>query len=413
MKKFWKAITSLALMLLIPVSLASTAFAASPAITFRGFSGGFEFRPGSEYTETDLFDNFKNVMPGDTVTETVTFTNAAADSDYVNLYIRAETHDETANPLSGKVAETETAASMADFLSRLSMKVWNGAELIYAASPNELDGLKTDRFLGAFSAGETAVLTVELSVPADLGNEYANRVGEVDWVFHVESFNESQLSVRKVWSDGNENHRGETVTVNLLRDGKVRRTRELSAENGWACTFGNLAEGYTWTVEEAQVPEGYTVSYATVGTRTTITNTRTDTPPDQPNPPEPSQPRSLTVRKAWSGDSGKGRPDAVTVTLYNGGAAYETVRLGAWNDWSYTWTDLDPQGNWQVTETNIPKDYTPSYKAEGDTVTITNTRTLIQTGQLNWPIAVLGGLGLVMISLGGIMIFRKKKNRRV
>ena len=47
MKKFWKAITSLALMLLIPVSLASTAFAASPAITFRGFSGGFEFRPGS------------------------------------------------------------------------------------------------------------------------------------------------------------------------------------------------------------------------------------------------------------------------------------------------------------------------------------------------------------------------------
>ena len=91
-------------------------------------------------------------------------------------------------------------------------------------------------------------------------------------------------------------------------------------------------------MEEAQVPEGYTVSYATGGSRTTITYTRTDTPPDQPNPPEPSQPRSLTVRKAWSGDSGKGRPDAVTVTLYNGGAAYETVRLGAWNDWSYTWT---------------------------------------------------------------------------
>ena len=46
-------------------------------------------------------------------------------------------------------------------------------------------------------------------------------------------------------------------------------------------------------------------------------------------------------------------------------------------------------------------------------VTVTNTATLIQTGQLNWPIAVLGGLGLVLISLGGIMIFRKKKNRRV
>ena len=70
--------------------------------------------------------------------------------------------------------------------------------------------------------------------------------------------------------------------------------------------------------------------------------------------------------------------------------------------------DLDPQGNWQVTETNIPKDYTPSYKAEGDTVTITNTRTLIQTGQLNWPIWLLGGGGLTLV-LAGAVLLRKKK----
>ena len=42
-------------------------------------------------------------------------------------------------------------------------------------------------------------------------------------------------------------------------------------------------------------------------------------------------------------------------------------------------------------------------------VTITNTKTLIQTGQLNWPVWVLGGAGIVLISLGGAMLLKKKK----
>lgn len=408
MKKSFKAITSLVLMLLVVMSMSVTAFAASPSITFEGFSKGFDFRPGSEYTETDLFGSFKNVMPGDTVTETITFTNSATDCDFVNLYMRAEAHDETDNPLSPKVAEKESVATMTEFLSKLSMKVWNGTELIYDASPDQLDGLKSNKLLGTFRTGETATLKVELSVPIELDNKYANRVGEVDWIFHVEAYNESQLSVRKVWSDGNANHANDSITVNLLKDGKVESSQELNAANGWAYTFDRLLEGHTWTVEEAEVPAGYTVSYNTVGTLTTITNTK-KTPPKPDPDPDPSYPLDVVVRKVWSSDDGKDRPDSVTVTLYNGDVPYETVRLGAWNNWTYTWKDLSAYGNWQVIETNIPKGYVPSYSVSGNVVTITNTRSLIQTGQLNWPIWVLGGAGLVLVSLGGAMLVKKKR----
>ena len=408
MKKSFKAITSLVLMLLVVMSMSVTAFAASPSITFEGFSKGFDFQPGSEYTETDLFGSFKNVMPGDTVTETITFTNSATDCDFVNLYMRAEAHDETDNPLSPKVAEKESVATMTEFLSKLSMKVWNGTELIYDASPDQLDGLKSNKLLGTFRTGETATLKVELSVPIELGNEYANRVGEVDWIFHVEAYNESQLSVRKVWSDGNANHANDSITVNLLKDGKVESSQELNAANGWAYTFDRLLEGHTWTVEEAEVPAGYTVSYNTVGTLTTITNTK-KTPPKPDPDPDPSYPLDVVVRKVWSSDDGKDRPDSVTVTLYNGDVPYETVRLGAWNNWTYTWKDLSAYGNWQVIESNIPKGYVPSYSVSGNVVTITNTRSLIQTGQLNWPIWVLGGAGLVLVSLGGAMLVKKKR----
>ena len=407
MKKSCKAIFSLVLMLLMVMSLASTALAASPSITFKGFTSGFDFQPGSEYTETDLFGNFKGVMPGDTVTETITFTNSATDCDFVNLYMRAEAHDETDNPLSPKVAEKESVATMTEFLSKLSMKVWNGTELIYEASPDELDGLKTNRLLGTFRTGETATLKVELSVPIELDNKYANRVGEVDWIFHVEAYNESQLSVRKVWSDGNANHANDSITVNLLKDGKVESSQELNAANGWAYTFDRLVEGHTWTVEEAEVPAGYTVSYNTVGTMTTITNTRNYTPPDLP---DPTYPLNISVRKVWSNDNLKERPDSVTVTLYNGDVAYDSVRLGAWNNWSYSWKDLNAYGNWQVIETNIPRGYTPYYSVNNGVVTITNSRTLIQTGQLNWPIWVLGGAGLVLI-LGGAVVLGKKKRK--
>ena len=404
MKKSCKVVFSLVLMLLIVMSLSSTAFAAAPSITFKGFTSGFDFQPGSEYTETDLFNSFKNVMPGDTVTETITFTNSASDCDFVNLYMRAEAHDETANPLSPKVAEKETVAAMTEFLSKLSMKVWNGTELIYDAAPNELGGLGSNKFLGTFRSGETATLKVELSVPIDLDNKFADRIGEVDWIFHVEAYNESQLSVRKVWSDGSANHTSDSITVNLLKDGKVEKSQVLNAENNWAYTFDRLAEGHTWTAEEAAVPAGYTVSYKTEGTETTITNTKNDTPPTPP-----TYPLDITVHKVWSNDNGKARPSSVTVTLYNGDIAYDRVRLSAHNNWTYTWKDPNAYGNWQVIETNIPKGYVPSYSVSGNIVTVTNTRSLIQTGQLNWPIWVLGGAGLALVALGGAMLVKKKK----
>ncbi len=181
--------------------------AADSTITFHGNSTGFDFHPGSEYTQTDLFDNFKNAMPGDKLTETITVTNQAGDCDYVKIYMRAEAHDEQGNPLTYDEAfeaadgkdqadidgqRDETVATMADFLAQLSMKVYEGERLIYNASPDELDGLASNIHLCILRPGQTTTLTVELEVPIELGNEYANRIGEVDWVFTVEGFDDPE-----------------------------------------------------------------------------------------------------------------------------------------------------------------------------------------------------------------------------
>ncbi len=200
MKKI-KSFTTLLIAFLLVFSLAVPAFAAASSVVYEGHNI-FGFGPGSEFTDTDLFDNFKGVMPGDVLTETVTVRNEASCCDFVKIYMHAKVHG-TENPLSPEVAKYETVVSMEDFLSQLSMTVWNGNTKIYEASPDELDGLRTNVLLGTFRRNQGTTLTVQLNVPAELGNEYEYRVGEVDWVFVVEEYDDANPDIPKT---GDESH---------------------------------------------------------------------------------------------------------------------------------------------------------------------------------------------------------------
>ena len=157
------------------------------------------------------------------------------------------------------------------------------------------------------------------------------------------------------------------------------------------------------------VPDGYTATYATEDNKIFITNYM------DYNPAIPAGPIDLSIRKIWVDENDERgiRPDFVSVTLYKGNRAAAKVFLGDWNDWSYTWSDLDGNADWSVIETGIPKDYTPSYRTKGNVITITNTSKLIQTGQLNWPIPVFGSLGILLVFFGILMMRKKKKNENV
>ena len=43
-------------------------------------------------------------------------------------------------------------------------------------------------------------------------------------------------------------------------------------------------------------------------------------------------------------------------------------------------------------------------------MTVTNSTSLIQTGQLNWPIPVLGGCGVILLVLGAVYSRKKKRS---
>ena len=185
MKRTAIKLFTLIVLLLMLVPVAVPVFAADAQVVFEGGAEKFVFLPGSEYSDTDLFDNFKNIMPGDSRTQTVVVTNKYRGFDRINVYLRAFPHSES-NPLSDVVASTENIASMQDFLSRLSMVIRANGRVIYSASPDDLNGLLSNVLLGTIAFGEIVKFDVELTAPIDLDNKYAGRMGELDWIFTAE-----------------------------------------------------------------------------------------------------------------------------------------------------------------------------------------------------------------------------------
>ncbi len=197
-----KRISSLVLALFLVLSLSVTAFAATTSVTYTGHNA-FGFDACTQFTETDLFDNFKGVMPGDKLTQEVTVSNKAKCCDFIKVYLRAVPHDGE-NGLSKKVEDAdETIASMSDFLNQLTMTVKQDGEVIFYGQANELDGLRRNVLLGTLRRKDSVTLDVTLEVPFSLDNRYANRVGEVDWVFTIEEFDDARPDTPKTGDDTN------------------------------------------------------------------------------------------------------------------------------------------------------------------------------------------------------------------
>ena len=161
---------------------------------------------------------------------------------------------------------------------------------------------------------------------------------------------ETSVSVQKVWNDDGNRDRirpgSITVTLYAEADGVAKHKVDeavLNETNLWTATISGLAKNvngkpYTYTWEEENVPEGYTLTtgYDSEDTSNTIlTNTHI---------PEKVE---ASVEKVWNDNNNQDgkRPTGITVKLYGkaGEAAAEEIlemTLNEANNWKYTKTDL-------------------------------------------------------------------------
>lgn len=171
-----KRVTRVVLALIMMMTVAVSASAADGNVTYSGDAGKFIFAPGSEHSLTDLFPEFKDVMPGDTLTQKIVVKNNAKKS--VKISMRALGAHEDSK----------------DFLSKLNLYVEKVTDTpLFEAPADQTAQLTEWRQIGVLEPNGEAELMVGLQVPTSLDNNYKTLIGYLDWEFMVEEIGDGDV----------------------------------------------------------------------------------------------------------------------------------------------------------------------------------------------------------------------------
>lgn len=139
-------------------------------IGFQGQNEGFCFYPDSG----DLFGNFKNMIPGETISQKIKITNESQEN--VEMFLWAENNNEK--------TDEEKENLVKEFLakySQLTVKDDKGKLLYKGDLASEGDSERLSINLGNFLPKEEKTLFLTLQVLPDAGNEFSMFKANIDW----------------------------------------------------------------------------------------------------------------------------------------------------------------------------------------------------------------------------------------
>ncbi len=170
MKKLFK--TSIALLLCISFMLTLCVSAFASTVSYDDVTEKFVFKSDSKENPTDLFENFKDAMPGDKLTQEIVLTNVEKNRMSVKFFLKSKGADKASEELLSKLT--------------LSIKVDGEKTPFFNAPANEASSLADWVELGTLHQGGTVKLIATLQIPTDIDDKFYGAKGEIDWVFKSE-----------------------------------------------------------------------------------------------------------------------------------------------------------------------------------------------------------------------------------
>lgn len=157
-----------------------------------------------ETEKTDLFANFKDVLPGETYVQPIVIGNEY-DEAMSMRFVYMGKGNESIDP------ESKLYAMLEQYMN---VKVQNVDESVVSDGPVATDGT-CDIDLGNFGAGETKQMLVTLTVSPEMTTEYASLLADVDW--SIEAYQEDPPKEPEV-PDGEGDLTGELPEVPKKED---------------------------------------------------------------------------------------------------------------------------------------------------------------------------------------------------
>ena len=209
----------------------------------------------------------------------------------------------------------------------------------------------------------------------------------------------AEYSVKKVWmNDGNEPpDMNAYILCELYRDGELQETVRLDNSNGWLYQWSDQT-GHEWLVKEKEIPKNYSVAYKGNHTQYLIVNTYERPHDDSSETDKNTTPAFTTTTDSQESDKQTTVSTATQITGRQTTAMTErnttTIRE--------TFTTARYSSTRTSMVTTSPQTYTTTVSPPGGSSESPpgNPPKLPQTGQLWWPVPILGGGGLLLIAVG-------------
>ena len=202
------------------------------------------------------------------------------------------THDVETVVLSGTKVWKDNNNQDGKRSDKVKVQILNGDKVVQEIEVSEKTGWKFEsKKLPKYENGkeikytvkETAMTEYKATITSDKDGKYT--------ITNEHTPEKTSVKGKKIWKDedNKDGIRPASITVKLLADGKeTGQTATVSETSGWTYEFTGLdryQEGkeIAYTVEEVNVPDGYTASVEGYN----ITNTHT---PEKPTPGKPNEP---------------------------------------------------------------------------------------------------------------------------
>ncbi|WP_255295512.1 Cna B-type domain-containing protein, partial [Bacillus cereus] len=174
---------------------------------------------------------------------------------------------------------------------------------------------------------------------------------------------ETKVEGTKTWNDNNATDRPSSIKVDLLQNGKVVDTKEVTAETNWKYTFEKLqaydANGVAYKYEVKEQPvDGYKSEVKGYD----ITNTKVGE-------------TKVEGTKTWNDNNATDRPSSIKVDLLQNGKVVDTKEVTAKTNWKYTFEKLQAYDeNGVAYKYEVKEQPVDGYKSEVKGYDITNTK---------------------------------------